>query len=951
MHPRRACNRTAPATVAARALIAASLVSLGSCSLTGNLDELSSGSAGAAPDGGVGGSAGSIDGGGSGGGAGTSGGDGGIDGPVVCADGETRCGNECVVLSMNLGHCGGCGAACTAPPDGTSVCVDGKCDFVCGSLLRCGPDCVDGDSDTENCGACGNECLAVPFGDPSCTSGSCGAQCDPGFDFCAGRCVDTQSDPDHCGACDAPCPTGEVCGVGTCTSSCPAGLTDCSGACVDPQGSVLHCGACGAPCTSPSNGTATCTAGACGVSCDPGFTECGGECVDTETSAAHCGGCGVACDSPANGSASCADGTCTFTCDAGFAKCADRCADLDNDPAHCGGCDQACAETEVCSQGACDAQCAGGLLLCAGLCVDTSSDPDHCGACDAGCPQPADGSAVCASGGCGISCDPGFTDCSGQCIATSNNPMACGSCTNVCPVPSNGSATCTSGTCGVACNAGFSECGGDCFDLQTSTEHCGSCPVACSGGQVCSNGTCTTSCAPGETDCGGSCVDTDSDPTHCGGCGSGCTNPHGSTACSGGVCVPTCDPGWQSCDGDPANGCEHDVSSDPANCGACGNVCPPSAAECRDGVCVPGPTTVTTAYFHTCASRPSGALACWGRNLAGQLGNGTTTESHVPVLVTGFTDAVQPATKTYSAWASSCGLHASGLVSCWGHREHGQLGDGNGISGQTTTKKTVVNLTDAVQISAGDDHVCAVRRTGAVVCWGDRQDGRLGNGGSESGYSDVPVTVTGITNAIQVSAGDRHSCAVLANGEIWCWGARNDGRLGDDATSPDALEPVKTHNITNAAQVSCGRDHTCAVMLDGTARCWGDNNDDRIGDGSSTTGNQEVPATVSGLNDAVQIAAGNQHSCAVRATGGVVCWGDRSDGRIGNGGSTASTSPTPVAVSTITDAVSVDAGDRHTCAMTTNGAVWCWGQGTDGKLGNNGTSNQIEPVQVVMLPP
>ncbi len=365
---------------------------------------------------------------------------------------------------------------------------------------------------------------------------------------------------------------------------------------------------------------------------------------------------------------------------------------------------------------------------------------------------------------------------------------------------------------------------------------------------------------------------------------------------------------------------------------------------------MPAPITVSTAFFHTCASRPSGAIACWGRNLVGQLGNGTTTESHVPVAVVGFTDSVQPATKTYDAWASSCGLHASGQASCWGHREHGQLGDGSGNGGNTPTKKTVVNLADAVQLSAGDDHVCAVRRTGSVACWGDKGHGRLGNG-TTSGYSDVPLTVPGITSAIQVSAGDRHTCVVLATGGVLGWGDRGRGRVGDGSTSSNALVPVAVPGIANAAQVSAGREHTCVVLLDGTARCWGNNDDDRIGDGSSTSGDQLTPAVVSGLTDAVQIAAGAQHTCAVRQGGGVVCWGRRSDGRVGNGGSTSGTSPTPVAVSILTDAVSVDAGDRHTCAATLGSAVFCWGHGTDGKLGDGATSSRTEPVQVVMLPP
>ncbi len=322
----------------------------------------------------------------------------------------------------------------------------------------------------------------------------------------------------------------------------------------------------------------------------------------------------------------------------------------------------------------------------------------------------------------------------------------------------------------------------------------------------------------------------------------------------------------------------------------------------------------------------------------------------MPVLATGIGDARQASSHAFDLYAFSCALHATAQASCWGSRTSGQIGDGGGTSGSVTTKKTVVNLPDAVQISTGSHHACAVRAGGTVVCWGDRDKGRLGSGPT-SGNSDVPVTVTGITTAIQVSAGDEHSCAVLASGAVQCWGNRDKGRLGGGNTSGNAATPEAVTGLTTATQVSAGNAHTCAVLRDGTARCWGDRNDHRLGDGGSSAGNAPTPVVVSGLGDALQISAGRTHSCAVRATGGVVCWGDRGSGRIGNGGSTSSSEDTPVAVSVVTGAVGVSAGNEHSCAFLGDGRVFCWGDNGYGKLGDGTETTRTTPVAVVMLPP
>jgi alpha-tubulin suppressor-like RCC1 family protein len=465
--------------------------------------------------------------------------------------------------------------------------------------------------------------------------------------------------------------------------------------------------------------------------------------------------------------------------------------------------------------------------------------------------------------------------------------------------------------CGFVCNAGFENCDGET----------------------------TTGCE----------IDLNTSVGNCGACDKPCANPNGTTSCIGGVCVPSCAPGWGDCDGNPLNGCETDTAASVNHCGTCNNLCSVATPLCSGGACVRLPS-VTASLYHSCTTQPAGAAYCWGYNLYGRLGDGTTTTAGTAQPVTGISDAVLISSQGSDDLAFTCALHASGAVSCWGSRREGQLGDGVGIFGVQGTPSQVSGVTDAVFVSAGNAHACAVRQGGQVVCWGDREDGRLGDGGSAAGFEAAPVTVANLSDAIHVSAGYRHSCAVRQGGQVVCWGSREFGRLGDNMSTGSATGPVAVLNVTDAVQVTAGVDHTCARRITGQALCWGSRADSVLGDGGSATGSQATPVPVIGLTDALWIAAGYRHSCAVRATGVVVCWGDRTSGRIGNGGSTAGDSVTPTQVSSITDALRVSAGYSHSCAATRSGKVWCWGANEQGKLGDDSTTARPSPVMVLGLP-
>lgn len=336
---------------------------------------------------------------------------------------------------------------------------------------------------------------------------------------------------------------------------------------------------------------------------------------------------------------------------------------------------------------------------------------------------------------------------------------------------------------------------------------------------------------------------------------------------------PSCDDGdpctQDSCD--PATGCQHAALADGTTCAdsdACNGTETCQGGSCTSG-CADPVIQVSTGSYHSCLLRASGTVWCWGQNFVGQLGDGTTTDSANPVQVVG--------------------------------------------------------LTDAVKVEVAFDHVstCALRATGAVVCWGGNYGGQLGNGAATHTYASTPTpqTVLGINDAVDIAVGHDHACAVRATGTIMCWGANYARALGT-GNGPDSSVPAAVLNVSDAVKVAGGGGFGCAIRATGQAVCWGANNYGQCGTGSTsfTTGT----AAVANLNDAVQIDAGTNHACVVRGTGGIDCWGINGNNALGNGG-VGYIVPTPGPVTGITNALRVTTGISHTCALLTTGDAMCWG--------------------------
>ena len=327
---------------------------------------------------------------------------------------------------------------------------------------------------------------------------------------------------------------------------------------------------------------------------------------------------------------------------------------------------------------------------------------------------------------------------------------------------------------------------------------------------------------------------------------------------------------------------------------------------------------------HACALGADGTVVCWGNNAAGQLGNGTTASSSAPVAVEGLSGAIGIA----AGRVHTCAFGGDGAVACWGDNGEGQLGNRTMLSSSLAI--AVPGVSGAVAITSGWAHSCALIEDGSVRCWGNNQEGQLGVGMRL--VMDAPVKVARINSAVGIGAGVAHTCAVLFDGRVACWGNDGFGQPFGTSFGLRATKPVIIAGITTAVAVAAGRNHTCALLREGVVKCWGANVFGQLGSpgGSSSP---SVPVEVEGVSDAVAISAGFLHTCALSADGSIRCWGANMAGQLGAPSENRAGSAVPVSVSGDLHAAAIAAGGVYSCALLVNGNVACWGGNDFNQLG------------------
>ncbi|MDN5923903.1 MAG: hypothetical protein L0H70_02760 [Xanthomonadales bacterium] len=334
---------------------------------------------------------------------------------------------------------------------------------------------------------------------------------------------------------------------------------------------------------------------------------------------------------------------------------------------------------------------------------------------------------------------------------------------------------------------------------------------------------------------------------------------------------------------------------------------------------------------HTCAASSDETVYCWGENADGQLGDGLTSRA-VPFEAEGDDGYGQRGNEVVAGLNFSCAMDYP-EVDCWGSNDFGQLANSDpGI------RYSSIALGVAAAISAGAYHVCALTSAGAVMCWGNNTFGELGRG-SSGGFSATPAQVYGLdSGVVALSMGYNHSCALKADGSVWCWGRNADGQLGNGANG-DAHEPVKAALPVKAAAIAAGAYHTCALSTQGAVYCWGSNANGELGNGALTVMSRNTPEPVGGLNAPVKLlASGSYHTCAVDAQAHTMCWGWNSAMQLGNPATTAEKVPHPVEVVGLQrEPKQLAIGAEHTCAADKFGVVTCWGREIEGQLGRGVT--------------
>jgi alpha-tubulin suppressor-like RCC1 family protein len=348
---------------------------------------------------------------------------------------------------------------------------------------------------------------------------------------------------------------------------------------------------------------------------------------------------------------------------------------------------------------------------------------------------------------------------------------------------------------------------------------------------------------------------------------------------------------------------------------------------------------ITAGSSYTCA-QTTGGVECWGENWMGQLGDGTTIERLTPVNVRGLGSEV---TDVASGNRHTCVITTGGTVKCWGSNDTGQLGIGEFCRYRLSPVSVIGLNSEVTSISSGDSHTCALTTNGGVKCWGNNDYGQLGDGTKTS--RNTPVDVIGLTSGVKaISAGFRHTCALTTNRGVKCWGDNSKGQLGD-GTIIDSNSPVDVIDLMSEVEaVSAGWLSTCVLTTSGGAKCWGYNAYGQLGDG--TVVDHNTPEDVSGLTSGVKaIAPDSMHTCALLVDGSVKCWGVNNWGQLGDGTKIGSYSP--VTVNGLGgEAIGITQGSLHTCSIISNGSVKCWGNNEHGQLGIGEPSYRITPVDV-----
>lgn len=389
--------------------------------------------------------------------------------------------------------------------------------------------------------------------------------------------------------------------------------------------------------------------------------------------------------------------------------------------------------------------------------------------------------------------------------------------------------------------------------------------------------------------------------------------------------------------------------TDPSACGVGGEVCRVCAGAtdtCREGRCRPlhEPIAIAAGGEVSCAIESTGALWCWGGSRTSVLG--TTAETATPIVLE-MPEPVAQVSLGGTYTMSACALLASGRLWCWGSNGEGQLARG-AVGGNFFPPVEIDAPTPWSAVAAGSVFTIAVHE-GELWAWGNGDRGQTGAGRVE--YRLTPTRIGTDASWWALEAADGHACALRDRagdrGSLYCWGNDAYGQLGTGATGGPSAGPVPPTTPTGFTQVAAGADFTCGLRGEGQLFCWGRGDAGRLGLGDEA--GRTVPTEVApALAPFVAVTAGYEHACAIDSHGAVHCFGANENGQVGLPlGTDVALAPVPVLEGSV--AVAIDAGAHHTCALTDEGRIYCWGRNGDSEVGSATPSSFVPTPHEVVL--
>jgi alpha-tubulin suppressor-like RCC1 family protein len=349
--------------------------------------------------------------------------------------------------------------------------------------------------------------------------------------------------------------------------------------------------------------------------------------------------------------------------------------------------------------------------------------------------------------------------------------------------------------------------------------------------------------------------------------------------------------------------------------------------------------TISGGNAHALAVCSDNTVRAWGSNLDSALGNGSNTNSNVPVQVNSLTGVISVSAGLYHTAA----LKNNGTVWTWGNGYSGQLG--NGVWGVTNTPVQASGLTGITAIAGGGVHTLALKNDSTVWSWGYNGFGQLGDGTNTD--ISTPVHVVGLTGIIAIAADRDYSMALKSDGTVWMWGRDYTGLLGNGGSNTDSNVPVQTSVISGIIAIAGGGYHALALKNDGTVWTWGYNLYGNFGDGTTGTASN-VPVQITALSGITGIAGGGYYSLFLKNDGTVWGCGQNGKGQIGNG--SVVNSAVPAQANSLTGVTAIATGWDISLALKNDGTLWSFGNNGSGQLGNGSTAtNSSTPVQVTSL--